>query len=175
MYKPANCYGEKHGCAFNNMDSPSRFEPAKAEGTAETELSEVKVIMPRSSVATSTPAQPGSMPCRNGGLNYQFSGGFFRREGTSKDHTAKGVSQHLDPIATSTITQDKAVQMWKNPSAERLRNDNDADDDSSVAEDFQRRSRYILVGWDSFRSKTMLLLLVLLLLWASIYFPLIES
>lgn len=50
------------------MESPSRFELTKeVQSVDETELGEVKVTPPTSSVATSTPAQPGSIPCRNGG------------------------------------------------------------------------------------------------------------
>ncbi|XP_026675190.1 uncharacterized protein LOC108632099 [Ceratina calcarata] len=52
-----------------HMESPSRFELTKAEVRSgdETELGEVKVQPPMSSVATSTPVQPGNIPCRNGG------------------------------------------------------------------------------------------------------------
>ncbi|XP_050477181.1 uncharacterized protein LOC126867085 [Bombus huntii] len=52
-----------------HMESPSRFELTKAEiqNAEETELGEVKVTPPMSTVATSTPVQPGSIPCRNGG------------------------------------------------------------------------------------------------------------
>ncbi|KOC70612.1 hypothetical protein WH47_03628 [Habropoda laboriosa] len=51
------------------MESPSRFELTKTEveNADETELGEVKVTLPTNSVATSTPVQPGSIPCRNGG------------------------------------------------------------------------------------------------------------
>lgn len=51
------------------MESPSRFELTKAEVESgeETELGEVKVTPPTSTVATSTPVQPGAIPCRNGG------------------------------------------------------------------------------------------------------------
>lgn len=51
------------------MESPSRFELTKAEmqSEEETELGEVKVTLPTSTVATSTPVQPGTIPCRNGG------------------------------------------------------------------------------------------------------------
>ncbi|KAK9298430.1 hypothetical protein QLX08_008223 [Tetragonisca angustula] len=51
------------------MESPSRFELTKAEVESgeETELGEVKVTLPTSTVATSTPVQPGAIPCRNGG------------------------------------------------------------------------------------------------------------
>ncbi|CAK9802353.1 hypothetical protein ANTQUA_LOCUS3268 [Anthophora quadrimaculata] len=52
-----------------HMESPSRFDLTKTEvqSVNETELGEVKVTPPTSSVATSTPVQPGSIPCRNGG------------------------------------------------------------------------------------------------------------
>ncbi|XP_076385242.1 uncharacterized protein LOC100875244 isoform X3 [Megachile rotundata] len=53
----------------SHMESPSRFELTKADDQSadETELGEVKASPPTSNVATSTPAQPGSIPCRNGG------------------------------------------------------------------------------------------------------------
>ncbi|XP_076639250.1 uncharacterized protein LOC143351532 isoform X2 [Colletes latitarsis] len=47
------------------MESSSRFELTKPEvqGADETELGEVKTT----NVATSTPVQPGNIPCKNGG------------------------------------------------------------------------------------------------------------
>lgn len=51
------------------MESPSKFELTKTEVQIadETELGEVKVMPLTSNVATSTPVQPGSIPCKNGG------------------------------------------------------------------------------------------------------------
>ncbi|CAL7943121.1 unnamed protein product [Xylocopa violacea] len=65
--------------------------------------------------------------------------------------------------------------MQHNLSTLRLRENEDIDDDSSIVEDDERRQKYILVGWDNFRSKLMIVLLVLLILWAVIYFPLIGT
>ena len=44
---------------------------------------------------------------------------------------------------------------------------------SGYSDELQMRSKYILVGWDSFRSKMMLTLVILLFVWATIYFPLL--
>ncbi|XP_016904865.1 uncharacterized protein LOC107993131 [Apis cerana] len=51
-----------------HMESPSKFELTKTEVQIadETELGEVKVMPLTSNVATSTPVQPGSIPCKNG-------------------------------------------------------------------------------------------------------------
>nr|XP_046468591.1 uncharacterized protein LOC124212521 isoform X1 [Neodiprion pinetum]XP_046468593.1 uncharacterized protein LOC124212521 isoform X1 [Neodiprion pinetum] len=65
-----------------------------------------------------------------------------------------------------------SVQMHPISSSEHLAADGmDASSSSSV--ETQRRSRQLLVGWDTFRSRTMLLLIVLLVVWAIVYFPLI--
>ncbi|XP_043786811.1 uncharacterized protein LOC122711808 [Apis laboriosa] len=52
-----------------HMESPSKFELTKTDVQIadETELGEVKVMPLTSNVATSTPVQPGSIPCKNGG------------------------------------------------------------------------------------------------------------
>ncbi|KAG6796844.1 hypothetical protein HZU73_07830 [Apis mellifera caucasica] len=52
-----------------HMESPSKFELTKTEVQIadETELGEVKVMPLTSNVATSTPVQPGGIPCKNGG------------------------------------------------------------------------------------------------------------
>ncbi|XP_017767548.1 PREDICTED: uncharacterized protein LOC108556103 [Eufriesea mexicana] len=52
-----------------HMESPSRVELTKTDiqSADETELGEVKATPPTNSVATSTPLQPGSIPCKNGG------------------------------------------------------------------------------------------------------------
>ncbi|KOC70613.1 hypothetical protein WH47_03629 [Habropoda laboriosa] len=71
--------------------------------------------------------------------------------------------------------QHKCTQMRQNLSTQRLQGDEDIDDDSSLVDDLERRHKYILVGWDNFRSKVMVILLVLLVLWAIIYFPLIGT
>ena len=62
------------------MESPSRFELTKTESPSgeETELGEVKLTMPSSSVATQV--QPGSIPCRNGGCKSWTSRGEPRLE-----------------------------------------------------------------------------------------------
>nr|XP_034185877.1 uncharacterized protein LOC117606935 [Osmia lignaria]XP_034185878.1 uncharacterized protein LOC117606935 [Osmia lignaria]XP_034185879.1 uncharacterized protein LOC117606935 [Osmia lignaria] len=70
-------------------------------------------------------------------------------------------------------TREKTTQMYQHSSTQRLHGNEDNDDDASLLEDAIRRPKYILVGWDSSRSKLMLFLLVLLILWAIIYFPLI--
>ncbi|XP_003706989.1 uncharacterized protein LOC100875130 isoform X2 [Megachile rotundata] len=75
----------------------------------------------------------------------------------------------------SKTTREKTTQMYQNLSTQRLKGSEDIDEDSSLLEDEQPRPKYILVGWDSFRSKLMLLLLILLILWAVIYFPLIGT
>ncbi|CAD1471505.1 unnamed protein product [Heterotrigona itama] len=71
-------------------------------------------------------------------------------------------------------TQSKATQMRQNSSSQRLQGNEDIDDDysSSGVEDAGRSKKYVLVGWDNFRSKLMIILLVLFVLWAVIYFPL---
>ncbi|XP_076752343.1 uncharacterized protein LOC143424266 [Xylocopa sonorina] len=63
LFPPKIRIPEKH------MENSSRFELTKTEvqSADETELDEVKVTPAMSSVATSTPVQPGSTPCRNGG------------------------------------------------------------------------------------------------------------
>lgn len=73
---------KNYGYAFDNMESPSRFELTKADEQSadETELGEVKVSPPTSNVATSTPAQPGSIPCRNGGCKSWSNRGETRLE-----------------------------------------------------------------------------------------------
>ncbi|XP_017767329.1 PREDICTED: uncharacterized protein LOC108555950 [Eufriesea mexicana] len=90
--------------------------------------------------------------------------------GTNK----KSISKTGQSKAKST--QNKAVQMSQNSSTQRLQEDEDINDDSSLdIEDVERAQKYILVGWDNFRSKLMVVLLVLLVLWAVIYFPLIGT
>lgn len=94
-------------------------------------------------------------------------------------------------------TQNKATQMRHNLSTQRLQGNEDIDDDvrklafdrsscvslfsrislrfqspSLDADDVGRSQKYVLVGWDNFRSKLMIILLVLFILWAVIYFPL---
>ncbi|XP_072763597.1 uncharacterized protein [Anoplolepis gracilipes] len=77
MNENDHCVG-KHG-HICNMDSPSRFEPTTkrtaaaevhrhATGEAMTELGEVRVTAPSSSIATSIPQTSGDpAPCKNGG------------------------------------------------------------------------------------------------------------
>ncbi|XP_076684845.1 uncharacterized protein LOC143377477 [Andrena cerasifolii] len=96
------------------------------------------------------------------------------RPGTSR-------SQPREPLGpeqgSSKATEDKSIEMRGNLSAERLHGNediDDIDDDYSLAEE-ERRSKFVLVGWDRFRSKLMMVLLVLFILWAAIYFPLIGS
>ncbi|XP_029052141.1 uncharacterized protein LOC114880371 [Osmia bicornis bicornis] len=66
----------------SHMESPSRCELTKTEDQSadETELGEVKVSPPTSSVATSTPVQPGNIPCRNGGCKSWANRGESRLE-----------------------------------------------------------------------------------------------
>nr|XP_031847864.1 uncharacterized protein LOC116433664 [Nomia melanderi] len=78
-----------------------------------------------------------------------------------------------DPVMRKS-TQDKSTQMWKNLSTQKLQAD-EQDDDDSDQQEYPQRPKYILVGWDRFRSKLMVLLIVLFLLWVAIYFPLIGS
>ena len=93
------------------------------------------------------------------------------RPGTSR-------SQPREPFeGSSKKTEEKSIEMRGNLSAERLHGNediDDIDDDYSLAEE-ERRSKFVLVGWDRFRSKMMMVLLVLFILWAAIYFPLIGS
>ncbi|XP_031847867.1 uncharacterized protein LOC116433665 isoform X3 [Nomia melanderi] len=51
------------------MESLSRFELTKTESRSvdETELAEVRTTLPTNNAATSTPQQPGGVPCRNNG------------------------------------------------------------------------------------------------------------
>ncbi|XP_076166162.1 uncharacterized protein LOC143146040 [Ptiloglossa arizonensis] len=62
----------------SHMESPSRFELTKPEvhSADETELGEVNT----SNVATSTPIQPGSIPCKNGGCKSWSNPGESRLE-----------------------------------------------------------------------------------------------
>ncbi|XP_016770105.1 uncharacterized protein LOC725578 isoform X2 [Apis mellifera] len=59
----------QHTWHLQQMESPSKFELTKTEVQIadETELGEVKVMPLTSNVATSTPVQPGGIPCKNGG------------------------------------------------------------------------------------------------------------
>lgn len=77
------CFSRNKFCSFDKnltnrfesfirwfqMESPSKFELTKTEVQIadETELGEVKVMPLTSNVATSTPVQPGGIPCKNGG------------------------------------------------------------------------------------------------------------
>ncbi|XP_076247627.1 uncharacterized protein LOC143187351 isoform X2 [Calliopsis andreniformis] len=72
----------KYGYAFESMESQSRFELAKTEmnSTEETELSEVNMSPATNNVATSTAAQPGNIPCKNGGCKSWMSNGESRLE-----------------------------------------------------------------------------------------------
>ncbi|XP_020712515.2 uncharacterized protein LOC105693853 isoform X1 [Athalia rosae] len=65
------------------------------------------------------------------------------------------------------------IQMHPISSSEQRLATDDTDTSSMSSVEHQRRSRQLLVGWDTFRSRTMLLLIVLLFVWAVIYFPLI--
>lgn len=59
----------KHTWHPQQMESPPRCQPGKAEGAGagETELGEIKVTTPMSNVASSTGSRVGSVPCQNGG------------------------------------------------------------------------------------------------------------
>lgn len=80
------CIYSKIQIVFSQMDSPTRFEPAKCVGAGfnagETELGEVKIIVPTSSIATSTIIEEstGSIPCGNGGCKTSRSRGEPRHE-----------------------------------------------------------------------------------------------
>lgn len=65
--------------------------------------------------------------------------------------------------------------MRQNLSSQRLEVNDDTDEDSSQEEEIEMRQKYILIGWDNFRCKLMIVLLVLFFLWAVIYFPLIGT
>nr|XP_033331482.1 uncharacterized protein LOC117223350 isoform X1 [Megalopta genalis] len=101
----------------------------------------------------------------------------LEKPGPSRDRS-------LDPKKNSDrgsrkTTRDKSTEMRKNLSTQSLRRNEEVDDAGNDGE-FHRRDepqmpKYILVGWDPFRSKMMLLLMILFLLWISIYFPLIGS
>ncbi|KMQ87832.1 hypothetical protein RF55_12788 [Lasius niger] len=89
------------------MDSPSKFEPTTtrtatmaaevhrhATGEAMTELGEVKVTAPSSSIATSTPHTSGDpAPCKNGGCKVWRSNcdGGGERRSESPWHSLKTV------------------------------------------------------------------------------------
>lgn len=86
--------------------------------------------------------------------------------------TNQKLPRKINRAVGSKRIRGKEIQMRQNPSAERLAND-ESDDLSYELGISERRPRQFLVGWDSFRSKTMLVLLLLFVLWAVIYFPLI--
>ncbi|XP_024947136.1 uncharacterized protein LOC107274092 isoform X2 [Cephus cinctus] len=81
----------------------------------------------------------------------------------------------LQDVSDSDIINNKDILMQKFSSLEKLANDEDDNLSSAPEETQNERPRRILVGWDSFRTKTMILLLILFLLWAAIYFPLIST
>ncbi|XP_073967794.1 uncharacterized protein [Bombus fervidus] len=102
---------------------------------------------------------------------------------TAFDHPGSSKSPQFNKIPISKpgpskvkSTQNKATQMRQNLSTQRLQENEDIDDDDSSLdiENVGRPQKYVLVGWDTFRSKLMITLLVLLVLWAVIYFPLIR-
>lgn len=98
----------------------------------------------------------------------------FDYPGTSKSHQPGKKPSTKPGHSKVKSTQSKATQMRENLSTQRLQANEEIDDDSSLdAEDTQARPKYILVGWDKFRSKLMLILLILFVLWAVIYFPII--
>ncbi|XP_053979375.1 uncharacterized protein LOC128876761 isoform X1 [Hylaeus volcanicus] len=96
----------------------------------------------------------------------------FDTPGTSKTQSSK-ISFKSDQSHSKNI-HDKSTQMRHNFSTQRL-NVHEEGDDSSLADEPERGPKYMLVGWDNSRSKLMVILLILLLLWAAIYFPLIGS
>ncbi|XP_054014441.1 uncharacterized protein LOC128895675 isoform X3 [Hylaeus anthracinus] len=122
----------------------------------------------------------------------------FNTPGTSKTQSSK-ISFKSDQSHSKNI-HDKSTQMRHNFSTQRLNVHEEGDDvinatmailqmkyyssffvikpvtfQSSLADEPERGPKYMLVGWDNSRSKLMVILLILLLLWAAIYFPLIGS
>ncbi|XP_053979376.1 uncharacterized protein LOC128876761 isoform X2 [Hylaeus volcanicus] len=122
----------------------------------------------------------------------------FDTPGTSKTQSSK-ISFKSDQSHSKNI-HDKSTQMRHNFSTQRLNVHEEGDDvinatmtifqmkyyssffvikpvtfQSSLADEPERGPKYMLVGWDNSRSKLMVILLILLLLWAAIYFPLIGS
>lgn len=120
----------------------------------------------------------------------------FDKPGTSGTQATKNARKSGKD--KSTTVQHESTQMRESLSAVRLHGHEDIDDgvtdcydnrslgrwknysamsivfQSSLAEE-ERRPKYVLVGWDNFRSRMMLLLLILFVLWAAIYFPLIGT
>lgn len=96
----------------------------------------------------------------------------FDKPGTSGTQATKNARKSGKD--KSTTVQHESTQMRESLSAVRLHGHEDIDDGSSLAEE-ERRPKYVLVGWDNFRSRMMLLLLILFVLWAAIYFPLIGT
>ncbi|CAK9832269.1 hypothetical protein ANTRET_LOCUS9121 [Anthophora retusa] len=99
----------------------------------------------------------------------------FDRPGPSKSPQNINKTTKISAQNKQKSKQNKSTQMRQNLSTQRLQGDEDIDDDTSMVDDLERRQKYILVGWDNFRSKMMVILLVLLVLWAIIYFPLIGT
>lgn len=98
----------------------------------------------------------------------------FDRPGSSKSPQFNKIPASKSGPSKVKNTQNKATQMRHNLSTQRLQGNEDINDDSSSldAENVGRSQKYVLVGWDKFRSKLMIILLVLFILWAVIYFPL---
>ncbi|XP_076639246.1 uncharacterized protein LOC143351531 [Colletes latitarsis] len=96
----------------------------------------------------------------------------FDTPGTSKTETNE---KSFEPVrVNSKDIQEKSTQMRQNLSTQRL-NENEENDDYSLADEPQNRPKYMLIGWDNSRSKLMVVLVVLFILWAAIYFPSIGS
>ncbi|XP_033216525.1 uncharacterized protein LOC117172568 isoform X2 [Belonocnema kinseyi] len=55
-------------CGTRKVDQPSRYDPAKMEKNSpvEADHSEMKIIIPTVSVATSIPPKPENIPCNSG-------------------------------------------------------------------------------------------------------------
>ncbi|XP_029176859.1 uncharacterized protein LOC114944959 [Nylanderia fulva] len=91
----------KYGHVFN-MEPSSKFEPTTAAvaevhrhatGEAMTELGEVKVTLPGSSIATSTPHTSGGepAPCKNGGCKVWRSNRNGEQHSESPWHSLKTI------------------------------------------------------------------------------------
>ncbi|XP_076281466.1 uncharacterized protein LOC143209559 [Lasioglossum baleicum] len=155
---------------LSRVRDPERREPGKGDDAA------------TESVAISGPTRKGavedakSKALAKASATVAIGLAAFDAPGPSRIQSSKNKSNR----SSRNTTRDKSTQMRKNLSTQSLRaneqvyDDDDNDDDSDPRNEHQR-PKYILIGWDSFRSKLMLLLMVLFLLWIAIYFPLIGS
>ncbi|KAL0129314.1 hypothetical protein PUN28_004189 [Cardiocondyla obscurior] len=112
-------------------------------------------------------------------------------ENEQRFETISRQSQLESQSSTLTRAQDRETDpMRQHPSAWKLhggKSDDDDDDDeqnegeqsnddfSTATEGRGATPRVMLVGWDNFRTKLLLFLIVCLLVWASVFFPLLGT